>query len=59
VVVTTVDAAVWAAETMLVLYRVRWPVEVAIQRWKSRLKAGQLRAKAEGTLASLWLQGKL
>jgi hypothetical protein len=59
IVVTTLDPAVWTAETILALYRVRWQVEVAIKRWKSLLKAGQLRAKAEGTLASLWLQGKL
>ncbi len=58
-VVTTLDPAVWTAETILALYRVRWPVELAIKRWKSLLKAGQLRAKAEGTLASLWLHGKL
>ena len=59
IVVTTLDPAVWTAETILALYRVRWQVEVAIKRWKSLLKAGQLRAKPAGTLASLWLPGKL
>jgi hypothetical protein len=59
IVVTTLDPAVWTAETILALYRVRWQVEVAIKRWKSLLDVGQLRAKAEGTLASLWLHGKL
>ena len=59
IVVTTLDPAVWTAETILALYRVRWQVELAIKRWKSLLKAGQLRTKAEGTLASLWLHGKL
>ena len=59
VVVTTLAAAVWTAETILALYRVRWQVELAIKRWKSLLKVGQVRAKAEGTLASLWLHGKL
>jgi len=59
IVVTTVAPAVWTAETILALYRVRWQVELAIKRWKSLLKADQLRAKAEGTLASLWLHGKL
>ena len=59
IVVTTLDPAVWTAETMLALYRVRWQVEIAIKRWKSLLAVGRLRAKAEGTLASLWLHGKL
>ena len=59
IVVTTVAPAVWTAETILALSRVRWQVELAINRWKSLLKADQLRAKAEGTLASLWLHGKL
>lgn len=59
IVVTTLEPAGWTAETILALYRVRWQVELAIKRWKSLLKAGQLRAKAEGTLASLWLHGQL
>jgi hypothetical protein len=59
IVVTTLDPAVWTAETMLALYRVRWPVELAIKRWKSLLDVGRLRAKAEGTLAALGLPGKL
>jgi hypothetical protein len=58
-VVTTLDPAVWTAATIRALYRVRWPVELAIKRWKSLLDVGRLRAKAEGTLASLWLQGQL
>ena len=59
VVVTTLEAVVWPAETLLALYRVRWQVELAIKRWKSLLDVGRLRAKAEGTLASVWLYGKL
>lgn len=59
IVVTTLDPTVWTAETILALYRVRWQVELAIKRWKSLLDVGRLRAKAEGTLASLWLHGKL
>ena len=58
-VAATLDPAVWTAETILALYRVRWQVELAIKRWKSLLDVGRLRAKAEGTLASLWLHGKL
>jgi hypothetical protein len=58
VVVTTRAAAGWPAATILALYRVRWHVELAIKRWKSRLDVGRLRAKAAGTLASLWVQGK-
>jgi hypothetical protein len=59
IVVTTLDPAVWTAEIILAVYRVRWPGELAIKRWKSLLDVGRLRAKAEGTLASLWLPGKL
>lgn len=59
IVVTTLDPAVWTAETILALYRGRWQGELAIKRWKSLLDVGRLRAKAEGTLASLWLPGKL
>src|SRR5512143_2910811 len=59
IVVTTLEPIGWTAETILALSRVRWQVELAIKRWKSLLKADQLRAKAEGTLASLWLHGKL
>src|SRR5512135_660816 len=58
VVVTTLEVAMWPAETILALYRVRWQIELAIKRWKSLLDVGRLRAKAEGTLASLWLHGK-
>ncbi|MFO1432633.1 MAG: transposase [Candidatus Competibacteraceae bacterium] len=59
VVVTTLKVAEWPAETILALYRVRWQVELAIKRWKSLLDVGRLRANAEGTLASLWVHGKL
>jgi hypothetical protein len=59
IVVTTLDPTVWTAETILALYRLRWQVELAIKRWKSLLDVGRLRAKAEGTLASLWLHGKV
>ncbi|MFO1430246.1 MAG: transposase [Candidatus Competibacteraceae bacterium] len=58
-VVTTLDPAIWTAETIRALYRVRGQVEIAIKRWKSLLDVGRLRAKAEGTLASRWLHGKL
>jgi hypothetical protein len=59
IVVITLTPAVWTAETILALYRVRWQVELAIKRWKSLLDVDRLRATAEGTLASLWLHGKL
>ena len=59
IVVTTLEPAGGTAETILALSRVRWQVELARNRWKSLLKAGQLRAKAAGPLASLWLHGKL
>src|SRR5512143_1681293 len=59
IVVTTLEPIGWTAETILALSRVRWQVELAIKRWKSLLDVGRLRAKAEGTLASLWVHGKL
>ena len=46
VVVTTLEAVGWPAETILALYRGRWQVELAIKRWNSRLDVGRLRAKA-------------
>lgn len=59
IVVTTLTPAVWTADIILAFYRVRWQVELAIKRWKSLLDVGRLRAKADGTLASLWVHGKL
>src|SRR5512143_1741499 len=57
IVVTTLVPAVWTADIILAFYRVRWHVELAIKRWKRLLDVARLRAKAEGTLASLWLHG--
>lgn len=59
VVVTTLTPAVWSAKQGLALYRCRWQGELAIKRWKSLLAVDQLRAKEGGTLAQVWLQGKL
>lgn len=58
-VFTTLAPAVLAAETILAVYRCRWPVEIAIKRWKSVLDVDALRAKAGRPLAAVWLHGKL
>ena len=41
------------------LYRLRWPVELAIKRLKSLLNIDQLRARKNSALADLDLHGKL
>lgn len=56
---TSLSPEVLSAETLLALYRVRWQVELAIQRGKSLLNADALRARQGSPLASLWLHGKL
>ena len=58
-VFTTLAPAVLAAQTIMVLYRCRWQVEIAIKRWKSVLDVDALRAKANSPLAEVWLHGKL
>jgi hypothetical protein len=58
-VFTTLAPAVLTAQTILALYRCRWPVEIAIKRWKSVLEVDALRAKATSPLAEVWLHGKL
>jgi len=39
-VFTTVAPSLLGAETISALYRVRWPIEIAIKRWKSVLDVG-------------------
>jgi Transposase DDE domain len=58
-VLTTLAPAVLSAQTIMALYRCRWPVELAIKRWKSVLDVDALRAKAHSPLAEVWLHGKL
>ena len=43
----------------MALYRVRWQVELVIKRLKSILNINQLRARKDGLLADLYLNGKL
>jgi IS4 transposase len=57
-VLTTLAPEVLSAETIMRLYRCRWPVELAIKRWKSVLDVDALRAKARSPLAEVWLHGK-
>jgi hypothetical protein len=59
VVFTTLAPEVLSAQTIMALYRCRWQVEIAIQRWKSVLDVDALRAKAGSPLAEVWLHGKL
>jgi hypothetical protein len=58
-VFTTLSPGVLSAQTIMALYRCRWQVEIAIQRWKSVLDVDALRAKANSPLAEVWLHGKL
>ena len=56
---TTLAPEVLPAETVMALYRVRWPVELAIKRLKSISNMDHLRAKKDSVLADLYLHGKL
>jgi hypothetical protein len=56
---TTVPLTILSTETIMALYRVRWPVELVIKRLKSILNIDQLRARKTGLLADLYLHGKL
>lgn len=56
---TTVPPAVLPTATVMALYRVRWQVELAIQRLKSILNMDKLRARKDGRLADLSLHGTL
>jgi len=57
-VLSSLPPEVLDTETVLALYRLRWPVELAIKRWKSLLDLDELRARQGSPLAELWLQGK-
>jgi len=59
IIFTTASPRRLPAEVALELYRTRWQIEVAIKRCKSELQLGQLRARAEGELAGVWLRAKL
>ena len=56
---TTLPPAVLPTATLAALYRVRWQVELVIKRLKSLLDIDRLRAREGGTLANLYLHGKL
>ena len=56
---TPLAAAVLSASRLLAVDRCRWPVEIAIKRWKSVLAVDALRARACSPLAEVWLHGKL
>jgi hypothetical protein len=54
---TTLSSARLSAQTIMGLYRCRWPGESARKRWKSVLDVDALRAKATRPLAEVWLHG--
>jgi hypothetical protein len=56
--VTNLPAAAWAIEQVLLLYRLRWQVELLFKRLKSILNLDHLRAK-DPVLAQVYLLGKL
>lgn len=56
---TTVAPSLLRAETISAVYRVRWPIESAIQRGQSGLAVGKLRAKDGRPWAEVWWVGKL
>ncbi len=57
VVVSNLPEATWSAREVLMLYRVRWQVELVIKRFKSLLALDDLRAK-DRELAQVYLLGK-
>jgi len=57
VVVSNLPAEYWSAGDVLVLYRVRWQVELLIKRYKSLLQIDHLRSSA-AELAQVYLLGK-
>ena len=56
---TTLPPTTLNTETIGLLYRVRWQVELFIKRLKSQLDIDRLRAREGGALAYLYLQGKM
>lgn len=56
---TTLPPEVLPTDTVMGLYRLRWQVELAINRLKSLLNIDQLRAKKNSALADVYLYGKL
>jgi Transposase DDE domain len=58
-VVTTLPPTLLPGPTALAVYRARWHIDVAIQRWKRVLDVDLLRARYESPLAEVWVHGKL
>jgi hypothetical protein len=55
---TSLPAKAFPGPKVLVLYRVRWQIELAFKRMKSILGLGQLPKQADAS-ARAWLHGKL
>jgi len=58
-VFTSVSSAVLSGETVLAIYRCRWPMERAIKKRKSLIKLTKLRAHRGSPLAAVYLYGKV
>jgi hypothetical protein len=58
-VLTTIGPDELSAEVVLMLYRVRWQIEILFKRWKSLLGVSKLRGKQMSELSWSWLYGKL
>jgi len=58
-VFTSLPASLLDTAEVASLYRVRWQVELVIQRLKSLLDVDRLRARKNGPLAEVYLHGKL
>jgi DDE family transposase len=56
-VVTTLPPTLLPGPMAVAVYRVRWPIEVAMKRWKSMLDGNLLRASDESPLAEVWWHG--
>ena len=59
IILTTIPPETLGAEVIGEYYRLRWQIELLIKRYKSLLHADQLRAKRGGTLALIYLSGKM
>jgi hypothetical protein len=59
IILTTIPPATLGAEVISEYYRLRWQIELLIKRYKSLLHADHLRAKRGGTLALIYLSGKM
>jgi len=48
--ITSVSGAVWSAEVVRDVYRLRWTIEIVFKAWKSHLRLQQLNIHSESML---------